>query len=317
MNVIVLAPRDFAALSRLESLPSGVNLTIGTDAASFGTAIRDADAILLAPRYGTLLGEVVPRASRLRWIHALAAGVETLPFDMLRERGIVVTNSAGLYADALGEFAIAAMLYFAKGLRRLVENQRIGRWEPFTVDRLEGKTVGIIGYGGIGRAIGRRAAGMGMRVLAMRSRPSERDGVVSQMFAPEEIDALLAQCDYVAISTPLTIETRGLVDRRRIAAMKAGAVVINVSRGAVIDEIALIDALRSGSLRGAALDVYEAEPLPAESPLWTLENVLVSPHSADHTADAHERAMEFFLANFARFRAGEPLENVVDLVAGY
>lgn len=264
--------------------------------------IDDADAVLLAPRFGSQLRELLPRAKKLRWIHALAAGVETLPFDALRNTSIVVTNSRGLYADALGEFAVAAMLWFTKDLRRLVEQQRARKWEPFTVERLDGKTAGIIGFGGIGQAIGRKAAALGVKVTGVR-----RGGNIEPALA----------CDFVVLSTPLTNETRGLLSRSRIAQMKRDAVLINVSRGAVVDEQALIDTLRARNIRGAALDVFEIEPLPESSELWTLDNVLLSPHSADHTADAWDVAMSFFLDNLARFRAGKPLENVVNQAVGY
>jgi phosphoglycerate dehydrogenase-like enzyme len=266
------------------------------------TDVDTADAILLAPRFGTQLRDLLPRAKKLRWIHALAAGVETLPFDVLRTTDIVVTNSRGLYADGLGEFAIAAMLWFTKDLRRLVENQRAKKWEPFTVERLDGKTAGIIGFGGIGSSVGRKASALGVTITGIRSK--------------QRIEPALA-CDFVVLATPLTAETRGLITAERIAMMKRDAVLINVSRGAVVDERALIDALRERRIRGAALDVFETEPLPESSPLWTLDNVLLSPHSADHTADAHDIAMTFFLENVERFRQGEPLQNVVNQHAGY
>ncbi|MGZ4777976.1 MAG: D-2-hydroxyacid dehydrogenase [Thermoanaerobaculia bacterium] len=289
MKLAVLADPDFP---QLERIPRDVEIS---DAA-------EAEAILLAPRFGSQLRDVLPRAKHVRWIHALAAGVETLPFDLLHDTAIVVTNSRGIYADALGEFAIAAMLWFAKDLRRLVENQRARRWEPLTVQRLEGKTAAIIGYGGIGKAIGRRAEAMGMKVTGVRR--------------GDDIEPALAS-DFVVLATPLTPATRGMMNRNRIAAMTPETVLINVSRGAVVDEGALVEALRNHRIRGAALDVFEVEPLPDTSPLWSLDNVLLSPHSADHTTDAHERAMTFFLKNLARFRSAEPLENVVDKESGY
>jgi phosphoglycerate dehydrogenase-like enzyme len=216
---------------------------------------------------------------------------------------VVVTNSRGLYADALGEFAIAAMLWFAKDLRRLLRNQQQAHWEPFTVERLEGQTAGIIGYGGIGQAVARRAMALGMRILAVRRR---------QELGDSSIDEVLAQSDYVVLCLPHTPATRRLLSRERIARMKDTAVLINIGRGATVDETALVEALRMRRIRGAALDVFETEPLPADHPLWTLDNVLISPHTADHTRDSHLRAMHFFVENLRRYRAGESLENVVD-----
>ena len=214
-----------------------------------------------------------------------------------------MTNSRGLYADALGEFVIAAMLWFAKDLRRLVRNQAARKWEPFDVEWLQGKTVAVIGYGGIGSAIGRRAEAMGMHVLPVRR-------------SAGDVDDVIAKSDYVVLSTPLTPATHGLMNAGRIAKMRSHAVLINVSRGTIVDEHALIDALREKRIRGAALDVFETEPLPPDHPLWALDNVLISPHSADHTSDAHERAMRFFLENFRRYERGEKLGNIVDLDAG-
>jgi phosphoglycerate dehydrogenase-like enzyme len=283
-------------------------LSIGTEVESLRDAARVADAVLIAPRYTPVLTKLWRDLGTVRWIHTLAAGVESLPFDLLRQSDIVITNSRGLYADALGEFAIAAMLWFAKDLRRMMRNQSERRWEPFDVQRLEGRTVGIIGYGGIGHAVGRRAEALGMHVLTTRRQRELGDPTIEEV---------IAASDDLVMCAPLTPGTHRLLSRERIAGMKREAVFINVGRGQTVDEEALLDALRGGHIRGAALDVFEEEPLPAGHPLWTLDNVLISPHTADHTADAHERAMSFFVENLRRFRAAESLENVVDKVEQY
>jgi phosphoglycerate dehydrogenase-like enzyme len=190
-------------------------------------------------------------------------------------------------------------------VRRLMTNQALRNWEPFVVERVEGKTLGIIGFGSIGHAIAKRAEPFGMKVITAR-----RTGGTP-------IDELIAASDYLVLSTPLTSATQGLLDAGRIALMRPDAVLINISRGAVVDENALVEALRTKRIRGAALDVFSVEPLPADHPLWSLENVLICPHSADRAADSHTRSMTFFLANLDRFERGEPLQNVVDLTAGY
>jgi phosphoglycerate dehydrogenase-like enzyme len=308
MRLLVIAEPDFVPLELLRHEAAGVSVTVGTDVASLGDAAKKADAVLLAPRHTSLLTKLWRELDNVRWIHTLAAGVESLPFDLLRTRDVVVTNSRGLYADALGEFAVAAMLWFARDLRRLIRNQEEGRWEPYTVDRLEGQTAGIIGYGGIGHAVGRRAAALGMHVLGVRRR---------QELGDPTIEEVIAQSDYLVLCAPLTPRTYRLLSRERIAAMKSSAVVINIGRGSTIDEEALLDALRSRRIRGAALDVFETEPLAPEHPFWMLDNVLISPHSADHTADSHHRAMQFFIENLRRFRADESLENVVDKLEQY
>src|SRR5207244_7285812 len=221
--------------------------------------LADADVILLAPRYGSTLRDAWSTLKHVRWIHSLGAGIETFPFDLLRTSDVIVTNSRGVYADGLAEFVIAAMLWFAKDFARLRKNQSAHVWEPYTVERLEGATAGIIGYGHTGRAIGRRAEALGMRVMWSRRRGGT------------PIDELITASDYVVLSTPLTPATRHLINASRIAAMRPSAVLINVSRGAVVDEAALIDALASRRIKGAALDVLEIAPLPPSHPLWAFE----------------------------------------------
>jgi phosphoglycerate dehydrogenase-like enzyme len=184
---------------------------------------------------------------------------------------------------------------------------------------LAGRTMGVVGYGEIGRASARLAHASGMHVYALRRRTtlSETDPLLEAIYPPDQIRTMLSQCDYVVVAAPLTPETRGMIGPREIEAMKANAVVINVGRGPVIDEQALIAALRSGSIRGAALDVFDEEPLPEDHPFWTMPNVLLSPHTADHTKAWVELAMQMFVRNFDHFIKGEPLENVVDKRAGY
>ncbi len=290
MKIYTLVPPSFAPIERLPR-------ELSTE------SIEEADAIVVGTRMASQLLDLLPRAKRVRWIHALAAGVDPFPFDLLRRTDITVTNSRGLYADGLAEFVVAAMLWFAKDLRRVTRNQDARHWEPFTVERLEGQTAGIIGFGGIGRAVARRAEALGMQVIAARRRSELGDATV---------DDVIEGSDYVILCAPLTPSTRGLMSASRIARMKPASVLINVSRGQLVDEEALVSALQSNRIKGAALDVYSTEPLPPEHPLWALDNVLLSPHSADHTADSHDRAMTFFLENAGRFERGEALENVVD-----
>jgi phosphoglycerate dehydrogenase-like enzyme len=219
----------------------------------------------------------------------------------------------------LGEFALAAMLYFAKGLRRMIDNQIVGVWEPFEVMPIVGQILGIVGYGDIGRAVASRARSMGMRVLAIRRhvRPDDADPIVEQIYSPDRRIEMLSRCDYVVAAAPLTSETRGMIGEPEFRVMKPNAVVINVGRGSVIDEEALIKALSTGRIKGAALDVFDHEPLTDGHAFYGLENVLLSPHCADHTPDWLDQAMQFFLAQFDRFSKGEPLLNVVDKKLGY
>jgi phosphoglycerate dehydrogenase-like enzyme len=179
--------------------------------------------------------------------------------------------------------------------------------------------MGIVGYGDIGRAVAERAKCMGMTVLALRRNPklSEGDDAVSHVYGFEQLHEMLPLCDYVVAAAPLTPQTKGLLGAPEFAVMKKTAVVMNVGRGPVIDEAAMVQALQSGQILGAALDVFEVEPLPPESPLWDMKNVLISPHCADNTEDWLDQAMMFFYSNLEKFRAGKPLENVVDKQRGY
>ena len=259
-------------------------------------------------------------APGVRWVHTRAAGIDNLLFRELVESPAVLTNGSGVFSQSLGEFVLGAILYFAKDFRRMIRSQTEGRWAPFDVVEVSGQTAGIVGYGDIGRAIATRLRAMGMRVVGMTRRGPllyNMDSLVSRVYGPAERIEMLSQCDYVIVAAPLTPETRGLIGEAEFAAMRPGAVVINVGRGPVIDEAALVRALTENRIRGAALDVFDSEPLPQGHPLYQLENVLLSPHCADHTAGWLEAAMSFFLDNYERYRKREPLLNVVDKQLGY
>lgn len=309
MRLVVVASPDFQPLSMLRA-DAELAVTITDDRRILPEAIADADILLVHPRLGGIVREAWPNARKLRWIHALAAGVDTLLFDELCASDVVVTNGRGIFADALAEFVAAAMLHFAKDVPRLMRQQSGRRWEPFKVERIEGKTLGIVGYGSIGRAVATLASAFRMHVVAARRQPSG-DGPITPL------DEVVRSADFLVVAAPLTPETRGLIGAGELRSMKRDAVLINVGRGPVVDERALVDALRERRIRGAALDVFDTEPLPPDHPLWSLDNVLLSPHCADQTPDSLQRAMTLFLENLARFRAGEPLLNVVDKQSHY
>jgi phosphoglycerate dehydrogenase-like enzyme len=224
-----------------------------------------------------------------------------------------------VFRRPLAEFAIAAAMFFAKDLRRMVRSQQAGEWDPFDVEELHGRTMGIVGYGEIGHAVGQRAHALGMQVLALRRRPElcAAAGLVAEAFPAQRRLEMISRCDYLVIAAALTPHTRGMIGAGEIAAMKPNAVLINVGRGPVVEEAALVEALARRRIRGAALDVFEVEPLPAGHALYSLDNVLLSPHCADHTAGWLEMAMQFFIDNFRRYLAGQPLENIVDKRQGY
>jgi len=257
---------------------------------------------------------------RVRWNHSRSAGLERTLFPELIASDLIMTNGSGVFSPSLGEFALAAILYFAKDFRRMIRNQMAARWEPFDILPISGQTVGIVGYGDIGRAVASRVRAMGMNVLAVkRHAPTQNnpDPFAQRIYNPDQRLAMLPQCDYVVVAAPLNAETVGLINEAEFAAMKPTAVIINVGRGPVIDERAMVNALSHNKIKGAALDVFDEEPLPANHAFYKLENVLLSPHCADHTPDWLENAMRFFLAQFEKFRRGEPLLNIVDKKLGY
>jgi phosphoglycerate dehydrogenase-like enzyme len=265
------------------------------------------------------LEPVLALAPNVAWVHSRSAGLDSLLYPALAGSSVVMTNGRGVFSRSLAEWVIGALLYFAKDFRRLVRNQQRGVWEVFEPDDLAGRTLGIVGYGDIGHAIAERAHRLGMRVLALRKRPNRSgyDPWAEETLPPDELTTLVRRSDDVVVTTPLTAETRGFVDEAAIAAMKPTGVLINVGRGPVIDEAALVRALSERRIRGAALDVFETEPLPAGSPLYALDNLLLSPHCADNTPGWLEAAMRAFVRNLERFRRGERLENVVDKSLGY
>jgi phosphoglycerate dehydrogenase-like enzyme len=318
-TLLVLADGTENQLRMLEPFRERVRIVIGPTLQSVADAAPIADALLIWTASRDLVQQVFAQTPRLRWVHSRSAGLDSLLFPALVDSPVPLTNSSGVYSRSLGEFVALGVLFFAKDLHRMQRNQAAGRWAPYDVDMAEGKTMGIVGYGDIGRAAARLAKGLGMHVIALRRRPeqSQGDPLVDEVMGNDRLHELMARSDYVVVTAPLTPDTRGLVSAQAIAAMKPGAVMINVGRGAVIDEPALIDALRHKRIRGAALDVFAQEPLPDGHPMYGLDNLLLSPHCADHTLTWIDDAMVFFTDNLERFLRGEPLRNVVEKRLGY
>jgi phosphoglycerate dehydrogenase-like enzyme len=264
-------------------------------------------------------------APRLRWVHSAAAGARATLFREMRDSDVVLTNSAGIYAEPLAEWAMAAVLHFARGFDLAVRGKLEGRW-PYDEmaafghpqREVAGSTIGIVGFGGIGRAIGQRARALGMHVLAVRSRtgigvPEGADGVVGS----EGLSDVLARSHYVVLSLPETSSTTGLIGAPELGVMRPDSVLLNLSRGGIVDEEALVEALSAGRIRGAALDVFREEPLPADSPLWTLDNVLITPHAGAISPRFWERETGLMVRNIGHYLAGGRMENVVDKTRGY
>jgi phosphoglycerate dehydrogenase-like enzyme len=304
----------------IEQLRQHAKVIVGNSREAFANAAPEATVMLNWSALRELNRAVFLMAPKLAWVHSRNAGLDSFLFPELVESPVTLTNGSGVFSPPLGEFALAAMLYFAKDFRRMIRNQVAAKWEPFDVLRLAGQTVGIVGYGDIGREVAWRAKAMGMRVLALKRHlppPGIDLGPIEKMYPPSELREMIAICDYVVVAAPLTAETHHMIAEPEFAAMKPDAVIINVGRGPVIDEAAMVQALAQGKIKGAGLDVFEHEPLPAESPLYKMENVLVSPHCADNTPDWLDNAMKFFIAQFEHFQKGEPLQNIVDKHLGY
>jgi phosphoglycerate dehydrogenase-like enzyme len=276
------------------------------------------------------LGWGVPReilmtaGGALRWAHSASAGVGGVLYREMRESPVVLTNSAGTHAEPIADTVLAMMLHFARGIDFAVRAQAERRWDksPFDagdtpVRELADATVGLLGLGGIGQAVARRASALGMRVVATRRSSAEGPPGVEVMTGDDRLERMLAASDYLVVTVPRTAETEGMIGARELALLPRGAVLVNVSRGDVVDEAALVAALRSGRLRGAGLDVFAAEPLPAGSPLWSLSNALVLPHVSGTSPRFWRRETDLIVANLRRYLSGQPLVNTVDKHAGY
>jgi len=257
-------------------------------------------------------------APRVRWIQATSAGigqfVKRYSYDQKMPHTIFTTAS-GVHAKPLAEFCIMAMLMFNKGLQRMMHDQANKHWERYAGTDLEGKTIGIIGMGKIGNQIACMANAFGMRVLGTDAERVVCD--IAQVFPLDQLDEMLKQAEYLVLCVPHTPTTEKLIGARELALLPRGAMFINIARGAVVDEPALIQALRAGHLRCAALDVFAEEPLPPSSPLWDMPNVLVSPHSASTSDKENQRITDLFCDNLRRYLAGQPLRNVLDVMKLY
>lgn len=265
----------------------------------------------------TTLHKVLESAPKLRWHHAPNAGVNNMLTPKYLERDIILTNGAGVHAIPIAEFVIAYMLSYAKQLPSLYKLQTQQRWQrDFQIEELQDKTLLIIGAGGIGQEIANRAKAFGMRIFGSRRHPQPQVNF-DKVVGANEWKALLSEANYVVIATPLTRETKGMIDAEVLRSMRSDAYLMNIARGAIVDEPALLKALQENWIAGAALDTVFTEPLAPESPFWTLPNVFITPHCSGHSPKVKERSLALFLDNLTRDRHGKPLRNVVDKNAGY
>jgi phosphoglycerate dehydrogenase-like enzyme len=305
--------------AELEKIRSAAETVAVEVAATLDEAVLKAvEAEVIQP--GHWSDDLWKSAPNLKWVQSGGAGVEGFLTPDFIASPIVLTNAQGIYAVPIADHVMAFVLYFSRCFDGLVPKQmerKWAEWGEFSVDELNGKTLGIVGLGGIGREVAKRARAFGMRVIATRKRAHRPSEFADEVRGPDELPWLLKESDYVVLCAALTRNTRHLIGAEQMKQMKPTAHLINIGRGGLIDEQALIAALEHGDIAGAGLDVFEQEPLPADSPLWDPPNVLITPHSAGDSPRSGERLVELFRENLRRYVAGEPLLNVVDKEAGY
>ena len=286
-------------------------------AAELAVALRGADVLLAWDFLTPALAGAWPSADRLRWVHTASAGVDNVLTAEVAASDVLVTNSRGVFDGSLAEYVLGLVLAFAKDLRGTWERQRRREWQHRDTERVAGTTAVIVGVGPVGRATARLLRAVGVRVRGVGRTARTGDPDFGDVSASTDLIRLLPEADWVVLVAPLTDETRRLVGAAELAAFRPTARLINVGRGELVDEAALAAALRAGALAGAALDVFEKEPLPPSSPLWNQPGVLVSPHMSADAVGWREQLAEVFLDNLRRWCAGQPLRNVVDKTVGY
>ena len=276
-------------------------------------AIGDADCF-----YGRITPALLQAGRNLRWIQATSAGLDNYFFSELRSSDVVMTNLRGIYSDVIADHVFAFVLMFARGMHVYHAHRLEGRWQKGApVIHLGGTTVGVIGLGGIGLEVCKRAHAFDMRVVGVDPAPKDEPDYVEKIYDPSGLEDMLKTSDFVVICVPHTGETEYMMDERAIFQMKRGAVLVNIGRGKVVDLSSLADALEAQHLQGAALDVFEEEPLPADHRLWSMEQCLITPHVAGTSPQIQSRRESVIIENVRRFCSGDPLLNVVDKPKGY
>ncbi len=320
-----------------ESAPGARLVMVSTEGLADGS-LDDVEVLLRGFLTAEAFDRVMARAPRLAWVHSASAGVERVLTPASLQRGLVITNARGVFSRPIAEYVLMMILAVSRRLPQLLELQRERTWQPLEGAELRDVTVGIVGLGSIGRAVGALATGFGCRVVAIRRRTEAGSGVAAgpgtdpeaelddrplgevmldRVLGPESLPELLADADFIVLAAPLTPETEGMINAETLSHVKPGAWLINVARGRLVDERALLRALREGPLGGAVLDAFREEPLPPGSPFYDLPNVIVTPHTSWSSGRVLDRSVGLFCDNLARYRLGEPLLNVVDPRAGY
>jgi phosphoglycerate dehydrogenase-like enzyme len=327
-EVVVLATPIFGApltpemLQRIAAAGSVRVIPVSRDGlvhAEGDAAVSSAKVLLRGGVPASVLDHLVGRAPELAWIHSASAGIDRVATPLVRSRGITVTNARGVFSRPIAEYVVMMLLAVARRLPQLLELQRERTWQPLRGSELSELTVGILGYGSIGSELATLLKPFGSRVLATRRRPERGAGDATnvELFGYERMDEVLRQADVVVLTAPLTEETAGMIGAEQLEEMRETAWLINIARGRLVDELALRRALESGSIGGAVLDVFNEEPLPEDSPLYGTPNLVITPHTSWSSDRVADRGLDLFVENLRRFLGGQPLENVVDLEAGY
>lgn len=315
-HVVLLRGPDQPMLPGLDGLARTARLTLATDEASLRHSLPEADILLVTDFRTDLLERAWPARPKLKWVHATSAGVDRLCFPALRDSDLVLTNARGNFERGIAEYVLGAVLMFAKDTLTNLRLQQRRTWQHRETETLVGKRVLVVGAGAIGAEVARVLNALGMRVTGV-ARSARVQPPFARVVAQDDLPAQLPHADYVVVTAPLTPRTRGLFDRRVFAAMAPHARFINVGRGPIVVTDDLLHALQAGEIAGAALDVFDPEPLPPEHPLWAQPNVMISAHMAGDVLGWERRLGEQFMVNFARFERGEPLLNVVDKHSGF
>jgi phosphoglycerate dehydrogenase-like enzyme len=318
-------------LDRIRAAAPGARIVTLSREGLTDEPVDDVEVLLRGWLSSDAFDRLLARAPRLNWVHSASAGVERALTPAARERGLVITNARGVFSRPIAEYVLMMILAVSRRLPGLLELQRERTWQPLEGVELRDVTVGIVGLGSIGRAVGALATAFGCRVVAVRRRADEGarsaatddesrafgEVLLDRVGGPEALPSLLGEADFVVLAAPLTPETQNMIDGEALAAMKPSAWLINVARGGLVDERALLGALRDGRIGGAVLDTFRDEPLPPSSPFYDLPNVIVTPHTSWSSGRVLDRSVELFCDNLRRYATGESLLNVVDPSAGY
>ncbi len=314
MKFLVAHNIDAKSLERLRSVSSEVEVIVAKTREVAVTKVTDADAVYGG---GQLAREIFVAGKKLRWAQIRGAGVEASLYPEMVESDVILTNTSGAYDIPIADHAFAMMLCLARGLNIFIRHQIEGVWKGTPVLELARQTVLIVGLGSIGLAVAQRAHGFDMRILASDVMEVDRPEYGERVEKPEKLHELLPEADFIAICCPLTQKTQGLIGEAEIQKIKPTAYIINPARGKIIDQSAMIRALSENRIAGAGLDVFEQEPLPADSPLWKMPNVIITTHTAGSSPSTVERITDIVCENLRRFSAGEPLINVVNKKTGF